>query len=521
MPTPETNLRIFVRPSMEEIVFPDNSATFVDYQLEQIDEGVQLVRDVNGNLRDLSNPAFRKYRLTLSATDNWLPALGNLWAGQVVDVELPEAIAERGATPSRTAVSGTIVVSGGYVRYRPRLTMMIAKAPSLSGVEFRGKAAGWTIELEEANGATDVPESSERLILAPRPMESATQGTALSVNYAAELTKIPEAQAVTWSVSVGSLPPGLTLNAATGVVSGTPSSGGAYAFTLRATGAVDVFAEQTYVFDVEPLSFTATGGTYVTWTDPAGRSWAGIEFTSTDNQVVPRGGDMNFALCGSGGGGGRSTSTPGAGGGGGGLPVFGRVYVPAGTYPVVIPAGGAEQTAGSPCTWNGFSSEGGGRGGNPTQNGGAGGNGGGGGGRAASTGDTSGGVASPGGFGGGNGLAYTNTSLQIGGGGGGASGGGGNGRGTILGAPGGPGLALRLHRLITLGGGGGGGASSTSGPGADGAAPHGGDGGGSGENGRNAAANSGGGGGGAGGGASGTRTGGQGGSGWAFFWWEI
>jgi hypothetical protein len=38
----------------------------------------------------------------------------------------------------------------------------------------------------------------------------------------------------TYSVSVGSLPPGLTLNTSTGAVTGTPTAQGSYSFTLRA-----------------------------------------------------------------------------------------------------------------------------------------------------------------------------------------------------------------------------------------------------------------------------------------------
>lgn len=39
----------------------------------------------------------------------------------------------------------------------------------------------------------------------------------------------------TWSVTSGSLPPGLTLDPASGVVSGIPTSLGTYSFNLTAT----------------------------------------------------------------------------------------------------------------------------------------------------------------------------------------------------------------------------------------------------------------------------------------------
>src|SRR5439155_16120134 len=39
----------------------------------------------------------------------------------------------------------------------------------------------------------------------------------------------------TFSISSGSLPPGLTLNSANGVISGTPIIGGTFTYTVRAT----------------------------------------------------------------------------------------------------------------------------------------------------------------------------------------------------------------------------------------------------------------------------------------------
>ena len=38
---------------------------------------------------------------------------------------------------------------------------------------------------------------------------------------------------LTWSVAAGSLPPGLTLNTGTGVLSGTPLAAGGYTFTVQ------------------------------------------------------------------------------------------------------------------------------------------------------------------------------------------------------------------------------------------------------------------------------------------------
>ncbi len=55
-----------------------------------------------------------------------------------------------------------------------------------------------------------------------------------------------------WSVSSGSLPPGLTLHSATGVLDGTPTSAGSYLFTVTATLANQCSAAQAYSVEVVP-----------------------------------------------------------------------------------------------------------------------------------------------------------------------------------------------------------------------------------------------------------------------------
>jgi Putative Ig domain len=54
-------------------------------------------------------------------------------------------------------------------------------------------------------------------------------------NYSRTLAATGGLAPYTWSVAAGSLPPGLTLNAGTGVISGRASSLGTYAFTVQAT----------------------------------------------------------------------------------------------------------------------------------------------------------------------------------------------------------------------------------------------------------------------------------------------
>lgn len=57
----------------------------------------------------------------------------------------------------------------------------------------------------------------------------------IGVSYSATLTATGGQSPYTFAVTSGSLPTGLTLNSATGVISGTPTAGGTFNFTITVT----------------------------------------------------------------------------------------------------------------------------------------------------------------------------------------------------------------------------------------------------------------------------------------------
>lgn len=111
--------------------------------------GQTFRRTINGGLIDLSTPAFRKYRSTISCTDYDTPCLDDAWLGQIVTVDcIPELSYPIGSTRGRPAVSGSEHgVSGGPTYYRPQLTMMVVGIRN-SRDEYASTYA-WQIDLEE------------------------------------------------------------------------------------------------------------------------------------------------------------------------------------------------------------------------------------------------------------------------------------------------------------------------------------------------------------------------------------
>jgi len=80
----------------------------------------------------------------------------------------------------------------------------------------------------------------------------------LNVPYSATLTAIAGQPPDTWSISGGSLPPGLTLSASNGQISGTPTTLGSYPFTVKVTDSASSSTKDFTIVISTPLTITTT-----------------------------------------------------------------------------------------------------------------------------------------------------------------------------------------------------------------------------------------------------------------------
>jgi uncharacterized repeat protein (TIGR01451 family) len=137
----------------------------------------------------------------------------------------------------------------------------------------------------------------------PALLFPAPPGGEVNVAYSDQLTVTGGTSPYTWSVSTGTLPPGLTLGASTGLLSGTPTTAGTYSFTVKVTdhsGLTDtvpvtmtIIAGPSLNFPAPPPGWTHTvygdtltesGGTApFTWSVSSGSLPAGISLSAGGN----------------------------------------------------------------------------------------------------------------------------------------------------------------------------------------------------------------------------------------------
>lgn len=139
---------------LDPIGVPPYSARNINQTLEPIDGAAQLARTVNGELIDLSDgETFRKYKSTISCTDQQMPALSGVWPGMTLTVDcIVELSYLTGSGAPEREIAGTTSdpatrTEGSFTFYRPRLTMMVV-GYSTNFTEWDADIA-WRLDLEE------------------------------------------------------------------------------------------------------------------------------------------------------------------------------------------------------------------------------------------------------------------------------------------------------------------------------------------------------------------------------------
>jgi hypothetical protein len=195
-----------------------------------------------------------------------------------------------------TAYSQTLTATGGtppYVNWSvssgslpPGLTLAAATGV-ISGTPTTGGTFPFSVTVKDSAGATSAPQSlsitvAAALTVVTTSLPNGVVGTAYSQTLTATGGTPPY---VTWSLSSGSLPPGLNLNASSGVISGSPTTSGAFSFSVTVRDSAGAASP------AQSLSITVAAGVTIVTTSLAN----GVVGTAYSQTLTATGGTPPYS----------------------------------------------------------------------------------------------------------------------------------------------------------------------------------------------------------------------------------
>ncbi|HEX3842240.1 MAG TPA: putative Ig domain-containing protein, partial [Acidimicrobiales bacterium] len=235
-------------------------------------------------------------------------------SGAVTPLPLPSiTTATLPAGEVGVAYSQTVAGTGGKLPYGWSVTTgslpagltLNAATGVISGTPTTAGSPTFIVTLTDANGGQDTQSYTLTVVPNPSITTLSVPGGEVGAPYSQTLVGSGGTAPLTWSVTTGSLPAGLTLNAATGVISGTPTAAGSPTFIVTLTDTNGKKATQSYTLAVvigpsittpslpsgevgvaysQPLAGTG-GTTPYTWSVTTGSLPAGLTLNSATGVI--------------------------------------------------------------------------------------------------------------------------------------------------------------------------------------------------------------------------------------------
>jgi uncharacterized repeat protein (TIGR03803 family) len=146
-----------------------------------------------------------------------------------------------------SSYSATVAASGGVTLYSwsissgslPGGLSINSSSGVISGTPTTAAASSFTVQVTDAEGTPVSATAALSIVVAPKLSVSTSTLPAgyAGSTYTAMLTATGGAAPYVWGISSGTLPGGLSLNTASGVIFGTPTAAGTSSFTVQATDA--------------------------------------------------------------------------------------------------------------------------------------------------------------------------------------------------------------------------------------------------------------------------------------------
>ena len=160
--------------------------------------------------------------------------------------------------------SATVAATGGVKPYSwsviagslPTGLTLNPQTGAISGSPSSIETSSFTVRVADAQNPADTATKSLSIkitINVPAPLNITTTSLPNAKRnkaYSRTLQATGGVSPYAWSLASGSLPPGLTLNASTGVISGTPTTLGAWSFTARAQDSQSPAAADTQALSI-------------------------------------------------------------------------------------------------------------------------------------------------------------------------------------------------------------------------------------------------------------------------------
>lgn len=166
------------------------------------------------------------------------------------------------------AYSASYSVSGGHAPLAydisagalPAGLSLNASTGVISGTPTANGAATFTVRVTDAHGNVATRAGTVTVYALPSTSGSYANSMEVGIAYSSSISASGGKSPLAWTVSGGTLPPGLSLNGSNGQISGTPTTAGSYNFSVRVTDALGQFAQQNFIRTVAaPLALSISG----------------------------------------------------------------------------------------------------------------------------------------------------------------------------------------------------------------------------------------------------------------------